>query len=213
MFIKIYFNDKPLFLCNAIDKTIEPYAHHDDAVFIDELNSHSVKTMIHEMQLPAVHAGIFLHGNFDELKRAFFKKFTLITAAGGFVLNEKDQVLIIFRRGKWDLPKGKLDKGESLEDCAVREVKEETGLRNIELVKPLTVTYHTYYEGTRFILKESHWFTMKITGEQELIPQTEEDILEIRWVNENELGKYKREAFPSVADVLDSFKKPNLFVG
>src|ERR1041385_2734909 len=119
MFIKIYFNDKPLFLCDAIDKIIEPFAHHDDAVFIDELNSHTVKTMIHEMQLPAVHAGIFLHENLDDLKKAVFKKFTLIIAAGGLVLNEKDELLIIFRRGKWDLPKGKVDKGESVEDCAI----------------------------------------------------------------------------------------------
>jgi len=213
MFIKIFFNDKPLFLCDAIDKTIEPYAHHDDAVFIDELDSHTVKTMIHEMQLPAVHAGIFLHENLDELKKAFFKKFTLIIAAGGLVLNEKDEVLIIFRRGKWDLPKGKLDHGEKVEDCAIREVKEETGLKIVALIKPLTVTYHTYHEGTRFILKESHWFIMQVTGEQKLTPQTEEDIINIKWVNENDLIKYKKDAFSSVADVLDSFKNPKLFVG
>jgi 8-oxo-dGTP pyrophosphatase MutT (NUDIX family) len=207
MHIKIYFNDKPLFLCNEIDETIQPYVHHDDAVFIDELNSHTIKTMIHEMQLPAVHAGIFLHPDIEELKKAFFKKFTLVQAAGGLVLNEEKEILLIFRRGKWDMPKGKLDKGEKLEDCAIREVEEETGLKKIELVSPFIITYHTYHEGTKFILKESHWYLMKVNGEQELIPQTEEDILEIRWVKENDLDKYKKESFPSVEDVLNFFQK------
>jgi 8-oxo-dGTP pyrophosphatase MutT (NUDIX family) len=207
MYVKIYFNNKPLFLCNEIDETIRPYAHHDDALFIDELNSHTIKTMIHEMQLPAVHAGIFFHPDLEELKKAFFKKFTLVKAAGGLVLNEKKEILLIFRRGKWDMPKGKLDKGEKLEDCAIREVEEETGLKKVELISPFTITYHTYHEGTKFILKESHWYIMKVDGEQELIPQTEEDILEIKWVKENDLDKYKKESFPSVADVLVSFQR------
>ena len=133
MFIKVYFDDKPLFLCDAIDKTIDPFIHHDDAVFIDELDTHTIKTMIHEMQQTKVHAGVFLHSNFEELKKAFFKKFTLVQAAGGLVYNEKKEILLIFRRGKWDLPKGKLDKGEKLEDCAVREVEEETGLTELTI--------------------------------------------------------------------------------
>ena len=207
MYIKIYFNDKPLFLCNEIDEIIQPYVHHDDALFIDELNSHTIKTMIHEMQLPAVHAGIFLHPDPEELKKSFFKKFTLVQAAGGLVLNEKKEILLIFRRGKWDMPKGKLDKGEKLEDCAIREVEEETGLKKIELVSPLTTTYHTYHEGTKFILKESHWYMMNVEGDQILTPQTEEDIFEIRWVNANDLDKYRKDSFPSIADVLGAFKK------
>jgi 8-oxo-dGTP pyrophosphatase MutT (NUDIX family) len=207
MYIKIYFNDKPLFLCDKIDEIIQPYVHHDDAVFIDELNSHTIKTMIHEMQQESVHAGVFFNNDLDELKKAFFKKFTLVQAAGGLVLNENEEILLIFRRGKWDMPKGKLDEGEKLEDCAIREVEEETGLENIKLVSPLTITYHTYHEGTKFILKESHWYIMKATGEQILTPQTEEDILAVRWVNMNDFDKYSKDCFPSIADVLEAFKK------
>jgi len=202
MHIKIYFDDKPLFLCDAIDPVIEPFIHHDDAVYIDELDTHTIKTMIHEMQLPSVHAGVFLHADLGELKKAFFKKFTLVQAAGGLVSNANDELLLIFRRGKWDLPKGKLDKGEKLEDCAVREVKEETGLTNIELLAPLLITYHTYHEGSKFVLKESHWYRMKVTGEQPLVPQTEEDILEIKWVDKSDLENYMKNSFPSVVDVL-----------
>src|SRR4030095_3659462 len=174
MFLKIYFGDKPLFLCNDISGIVQLYIHHDDAVFIDELNSHAIKTMIYEMQQPAIHAGVFYHSDFEELKKAFFKKFTLIQAAGGLVLNEKKEILLILRRGKWDMPKGKLDKGEKLEDCAIREVEEETGLKKVELISPLTITYHTYHEGTKYILKESHWYQMKVAGEQKLIPETNE---------------------------------------
>ena len=202
MYLKIYFDNKPLFLCDEVDEELQPYIHHDDAVFIDELDSHTVKSMIHEMQLEKVHAGVFFHPNLDELKKAFYKKFTIVQAAGGLVLNEKKQMLMIFRRGKWDLPKGKLDDGETLEECAVREVEEETGLCNIKLVSPLLITYHTYHEGTKFILKESHWYNMRVSGEQKLIPQTEEDIHEIKWVTAKDAQKLFPECFPSVIDVI-----------
>ena len=202
MYIKIYFDDKPLFLCDNIDETVEPYVHHDDAIFIDELDSHTVKSMIHEIQLPKIHAGVFFHHDLPLLKKTFFKKFTLVQAAGGVVSNENDEVLLIHRRGKWDLPKGKLDKGESLEECAVREVQEETGLKEIKLLNPLIVTYHTYHEGTRFILKESHWYTMQASKNQQLIPQTEEDILQIKWVAQKDIKPYLEHAFPSIVDVL-----------
>ncbi|HWR33349.1 MAG TPA: NUDIX domain-containing protein, partial [Chitinophagaceae bacterium] len=157
---------------------------------------------IHEMEQSSVHAGVFYHNNLQELKKAFFKKFTFIKAAGGLVLNEKNEILIIFRRGKWDLPKGKLDKGEELEDCAVREVEEETGLQNVQLISPLTVTFHTYHEGARFILKESHWYKMKVKGVQKLVPQTSEDISEIKWVAPANLEMFLNNTFPSVREVL-----------
>lgn len=207
MYLKIYFNDKPLFLCDTVDKTIRPFIHHDDAVFIDELNAHTVKTMIHEMQQPRVHAGIFQHPDLEELKKSFFKKFTLILAAGGLVKNHENKILMIFRRGKWDLPKGKLDKGEKIEDCAIREVEEETGLKNVKLNSLLLVTYHTYHEGTRFVLKESHWFSMIITGEQKLIPQTEEDIFDIKWIGPGDVNSYLPRSFPLISDVIEAAKQ------
>lgn len=204
MYIKIYFGNKPLFLCDAIDETTGPFVHHDDAVFIDELDSHTVKSMLHEMQLDKIHAGVFLHTDLDELKKAFFKKFTILKAGGGLVLNDKDEVLLIHRRGMWDLPKGKLEKGEKIEECAVREVEEETGLKNVQLVSPLVITWHTYHEGTKFILKESHWYYMKVNGAQELVPQTEEDIHRIEWVKQDALATYISGAFPSIKDVLEA---------
>ena len=129
-----------------------------------------------------------------------------IVAAGGLVINEEEKLLMIFRRGKWDLPKGKLDEDEKIEDCALREVKEETGLQNVKLLSPLTVTYHTYHEGTKFVLKESHWYLMAAKGKQKLIPQTEEDIFEIRWVNAANVNSYLPKSFPLIADIIESAK-------
>ncbi len=207
MYIKIYFNDKPLFLCDSIDKDIEPYYHHDDAIFIDDLNNHTIKSMLHEMQQPNVHAGIFLHNNFEELKKEFFKKFTIIKAGGGLVVNKKNEMLMIYRRNKWDLPKGKLDEGEDIPTCAIREVKEETGLKNINLENFLTLTYHTYYEGTKHILKETHWFVMHSLSEEKLIPQAEEQITEIKWAAEKDFTIYLQNSFALIYDVIKEAKK------
>ena len=202
MYIKIYFDDKPLFLCDAIDETIEPFKHHDDAIYIDEFSVHAVKSMIHEMEKQKIHAGVFLHTSLEALKKAFWKKFTIVQAAGGLVTNKNGEILMIFRRNRWDLPKGKLDKGETLEQCAVREVAEETGLKNIALQQPLLVTYHTYHESGKFILKESHWYTMKISDAQVLVPQAEEQIADARWVQKTQLAELLNNTFPSVKDVL-----------
>src|SRR5580692_6411110 len=161
MYIKIYFNDKPLFLCDRMTDEIRAYAHHDDAVLIDDFSHPGVNSMIHEMRNPKVHAGIFVHDNFEELKKAFWKKFQLVKAAGGFIRNDEGHILMMLRRGKWDLPKGKLDAGETLEQCAVREVGEETGLHEVQLEGPLPVTWHTYDENGKHILKETSWYRMK----------------------------------------------------
>ena len=120
MYLKIYFGNKPVFLCNERDQEIDEILHHPEAVLIDEFDKHAVNSLLHEIKKPDFHAGVILHSNLDELKKAFWKHFTIIKAAGGLVKNEKGEYLFIFRRGSWDLPKGKLDKGETIEQCAVR---------------------------------------------------------------------------------------------
>jgi len=202
MYIKIYFNDKPLFLCDQVNEEINSYAHHDDAVFIDEFSTPAVNSIIHEMRLEKVHAGIFVHPDLETLRKAFWKKFVLVKAAGGLVQNDAGKLLFMFRRNKWDLPKGKLDDGESLEQCAVREVEEETGLKDVHLGKPLLITYHTYDESGKHFLKETHWYRMTAPGDQSVIPQQEEQITEIKWVGEKDLRTLLRNTFPSIIDVL-----------
>lgn len=202
MFYKIYFGEKPIFLCDEIDETILPFIHHDDSVFIDELNSHTIKTLLHEMRQPSIHAIIFYHSDLAALTSNVFKKFKQIRAGGGVVVNEKSEVLMIFRRGKWDLPKGKLDPGETIENCAIREVMEETGLHKVTLIKPLVNTWHIYQEGASLILKQTDWFAMEVKGAPALIPQIEEDITDLKWVPPSELSFYQENTFPAVKEVL-----------
>lgn len=204
MHLKIYFNDKPLFLCDAMTPEIQAYAHHDDAVFIDDFSHHAVNAMIHEMRQAKVHAGIFLHAGLEELRKAFWKKFLLIKAGGGLVRNDEGRYLFMLRRGVWDLPKGKLDPGETIEQCAVREVGEETGLERVQLESPLLITYHTYDESGKHILKETHWFRMRVADTSGLKPQLEEQITELRWVAPGEFGGVLHHTFPSIRDVIQS---------
>jgi 8-oxo-dGTP pyrophosphatase MutT (NUDIX family) len=211
MYIKIYFNDKPLFLADGMTDEIQGYAHHDDAILIDEFSHPAVNSMIHEMRREKVHAGIFIHSDLTTLKKAFWKKFNLIQAGGGLVDNGKQAYLFMFRRGKWDLPKGKLDAGETLEQCAVREVGEETGLSAVQLASPLLITYHTYDENGKHILKETHWYRMSVSGHHVEIPmpdervakfQQYEAITEIVWADKEKIAELTKNTFPSIIDVL-----------
>lgn len=204
MYIKIYFNDKPLFLCDGMTDEIRRYAHHDDAVLIDEYSPPAVNAMIHEMRRESVHAGIFLHADLGVLKKAFWKKFILVKAAGGLVCDGNGQYLFMLRRGKWDLPKGKLDPGETLEQCAIREVGEETGLKGVRLDGPLLVTYHTYDENGHHILKETHWYRMTALPGQAIVPQREEQITELTWAGPGRIGGLLKNTFPSIIDVLQA---------
>lgn len=130
-----------------------------------------------------------------------------IIAAGGLVFNEQEELLMIFRRGYWDLPKGKLDKGETIEQCAVREVEEETGIRNITVIRFISITLHEYFDTylDENVIKESHWFHMNVKGYQILVPQTEEDISIIKWVSKAQLPEYLNNTYPNIESVLKIF--------
>ena len=128
-----------------------------------------------------------------------------IVAAGGIVENENKEILLIFRRGKWDLPKGKLDEGETIEECAVREVEEETGLRSIQQGELIEVTLHNYLEKGTEIEKETYWYAMKVEGEQNLVAQTEEDIEDIKWVKESELPLYLSNTYNNIIDIIEKY--------
>lgn len=139
-------------------------------------------------------------------KELAFKKFSelyeVIEAAGGLVKRENNKFLAIFRRGKWDLPKGKLEKDEIPEQGAVREVKEECGIAEIQLLNHITNTYHTYNLNHQTILKKTYWYEMFYSGHGELKPQTEEDITDAKWLDYSDLPMLINNTFPSIIDVL-----------
>jgi len=131
----------------------------------------------------------------DEIWKEFKKLFRIIEAAGGIVNKPNGDTLFIRRLGKWDLPKGKMEKGESREESAIREIEEETNLQNVELKDFINTTYHIYIErnGDR-VLKHTHWFEMFFDGEDTSKPQLEEGITEVAWKNTTQI---ENEVFPN----------------
>jgi 8-oxo-dGTP pyrophosphatase MutT (NUDIX family) len=205
MHIKIYFGDKPVFLCNEITKELNEILQHPDAVFIDEITNPAIKSILHEIKKDEFHAGVIWNSDLDKLKKVFFKNFTLIEAAGGIVQNNEKELLFIYRLNKWDLPKGKMEKGESPAECALREVEEETGVTNLTIKKKAGETYHTYDQFGRHFLKITHWFYMICPAVQKLVPQTAEDITEIKWVATKDIKDPIANTYPSIKDILSAF--------
>ncbi len=205
MQIKIYFNEKPVYLCDEIDDNLNEIMHHPDAVFIDELSTPAIKSLLHEIKKDDFHAGIIWNKDIEKLKKAFFKNFMLIEAAGGIVQNKEKEILFIFRRGKWDLPKGKMEKKESPEECAKREVEEETGVNDLKLKKKVGETYHTYDEFGKHILKTSHWFYFTSNYKQKPEPQTTEDITKTEWIKTKDIKLPMSNTFENIKDILERF--------
>lgn len=132
---------------------------------------------------------------------------TSMIAAGGIVINPKNEMLWIFRRGFWDLPKGKLEEGESVESCALREVAEETGLVHLKLKDLISITHHTYFDNYlhQEVNKETHWYWMTIEEEQTGNPQLEEDIEKIVWVKQEDLQYYLQNSYPTIQQLVPLF--------
>ena len=145
---------------------------------------------------------IQIEGNTSLNWRNFSTQFKLIEAAGGLVQNQSDEWLFIHRNGMWDLPKGKLEKGEGIEECAVREVAEECGIDEPTIIQPLSPTYHTYELKGKRILKKTHWYLMKSSDSSELVPQTEEGITEVKWVSTEEAKILSEASFGSIQEVI-----------
>ncbi len=130
------------------------------------------------------------------------KQFIHNKAAGGLVFNKKRELLLIKRLGKWDLPKGKLELGETKPIGAIREVEEECGIHGVSILKKLKSSYHVYPFENAWALKTSYWYSMNYEGDEKLIPQLEENITEAVWVNFKALDLDKLETYPAIAKVL-----------
>jgi len=138
--------------------------------------------------------------------KAFLKQVkqsvTVIEAAGGLVKNENRDLLFIYRNDKWDLPKGKIEKGETIREAAVREVEEECNIVVNKLGKKICKTYHVYIYKDEVVLKKTHWYKMKAKGQNKLKPQKEEGITDVRWFKPNDIDAILANTFPSILDVL-----------
>jgi 8-oxo-dGTP pyrophosphatase MutT (NUDIX family) len=179
---KIFINNTPLYLMETHAVSTE-WKNQPKSIVMPYIDRKSLFWYIDKLEKNAEMNYILLHSNDLEKLWADFKSiYKIIQAAGGVVENVDGKTLLIFRRNFWDLPKGKIDKGETKEHAAVREVQEETGIQQIELLNPVRTTYHTYPQKEKRILKETFWFKMK-TQETDLLPQAEEDIEQAIWVD------------------------------
>ena len=154
---------------------------------------------------PAEDSLFLLHDNLPQLWRNFSSLFNPIVAAGGVVKNKEGKYLLIYRLNTWDLPKGKVEKGEPIRKAAIREVHEECGLSNLKICGNLNPTYHTYVLKGKPILKTTHWFEMAYTGSSaQLTPQLEENITKASWMNVRGLNGAKKNMYPLIADLLNA---------
>lgn len=205
MKIKIYFDDKPVYLCDEMDADLNEILHHPDAVFVDELSTPAINSLLHEIKKEDFHAGIIWNPDLNKLQKAFFKHFKIVEAAGGIVQNEKKELLFIFRKGKWDLPKGKMEKNETQELCAEREIIEETGIKKLLLKKKVGETFHTYDDFGKHILKISHWFYFTASSSEILEPQLAEDITDIEWIKTKDIKQPVGNTYENIKDILRTF--------
>lgn len=183
---KVFINDRPLVFVNVYTSPI-PKEYEGYAILNDQ--STTLKAAIKLLEAGKETGVVYMSAEADQSWKAFVSLYVLIVAAGGLVENEKGEFLFIYRKGKWDLPKGKAEYDETPEMTALREVEEECGLKNLKIEKELTKTFHTYKEKGKYILKETYWYLMSVKGNQKLVPQTEEGITAVKWISENRIAK------------------------
>ncbi|WP_298536235.1 NUDIX domain-containing protein [uncultured Algibacter sp.] len=187
---KVFVGDKPIVLTTVVEK--ETYFKNyllktvNMAKVIRKLNTSSLK----EVRL--------IHKKEDKLIKKFLRKLPNVIAGGGKVYNDKGDILFIYRNDKWDLPKGKAERKESIEETSIREVTEETGVTGLEIVKPLDTTYHIFKRNGRYKIKITYWFEMKTNFKGKLYPQENEGITKVAWLDSEEATKALENSYANI---------------
>lgn len=203
---KIYINGTPLFLTSTKDFPSIQLKGNNSIKMRYIGKKKFMHNYIDLLEKNTSFDAIILHSsNLDEMWDHFQSIYKIIEASGGVVVNDKKDVLMIYRLGFWDLPKGKIELGESKKEAAIREVQEETGIDKVYLQEFIHTTYHTYSnkKGKR-ILKISYWYTMETT-ESELIPQEEEGIEKAVFTNLESFFSEPKEIYGNILDVLEKY--------
>lgn len=195
---KVFVNQKEIILTSTAPK--------GTGVKVLPLKSTPFKNIIRIIRTTRVKRLYLTHDNPKKLLSGFKKKLPVTIAAGGVVQNEEGKLLFIYRKKRWDLPKGRIDKGETLEGAAKREVKEETGVKKIKVGKLAGVTYHVFKRNNRYQLKETHWFFMKTSYKGVLTPEFKEDITKASWKNKSKTAKAIKKTYPNIEDLFDKSK-------
>jgi 8-oxo-dGTP pyrophosphatase MutT (NUDIX family) len=187
---KVFVNDKPLFLTNEIQKET------DFQLFL--LESIDIRQLVIKIFQNKINKAYLYHPDEKEILRTLKSKLRVNKAGGGLVYNSKGEVLFIFRNGKWDLPKGGVEKGEKNKAAALREVEEETGVSGLQPMKKLQKTYHIFKRNGAYKLKITHWYEMKTDFDGVLFPQADEGIEKAEWLNPEQINEALKNSYQNI---------------
>ena len=187
---KVFVNNKPLFLTNKIMKET------DFKLFL--LESIDIKELVSKIFNNKIESAYLYHPDEKEILKTLKQKIPVQKAGGGLVYNKNGDILFIFRNGKWDLPKGGIEKNEKIEETAIREVEEETGVNKLVITEKLEKTYHIFKRNGRYKLKITHWFEMKSDFEGIPKGQIEEGIEKVVWISPKDLPTVLENSYENI---------------
>ena len=187
---KVFVNDKPLFLTNHISKET------DFQLFL--LESIDIEQLIVKIFQNKINKAYLYHPDESLIMKTLKAKIPVCKAGGGLVYNKNREVLFIFRNGKWDLPKGGIEKGEGIEDTAMREVEEETGVNGLSISHKLQKTYHVFRRNSKYKLKITHWFEMESDFDGTPQGQLEEGIEKVAWLNPEQIKEALKNSYENI---------------
>ncbi|MDB5021982.1 MAG: hydrolase [Pedobacter sp.] len=191
----VYINNNSLFITDSIPEHLEDFQEL-------QLANLNFKTFYKEVKKEAAEHYVIINENPKAVWKSIKKSCEVIKAAGGLVKNENDEYLFIFRNKRWDLPKGKVEKGEKMKQAALREVEEECGVKILQNNEKLCRTYHFYELSGKIVLKKTNWYNMTVKGSPKLIPQKEEGITRAEWLGQGQLQPVLDNTYPLIRDVL-----------
>ena len=191
---KIFVGNKPIILTTTVEseKDFKNY-------LIDSVDIHKV---LHNLKKEKYKSIRLIGDNEKLLLKKFLKLLPNIVAGGGKVLNPEGKILFIFRNGKWDLPKGKAEHKETIDETALREVEEETGVTGLTITKPLDITYHIFKRNNQYFIKITYWFEMYSEFDGKLLPQEKEGITKVKWVSPKKLKKIKKNVYANIEGLI-----------
>ena len=191
---KVFVNDKPIVLTTEVSKET------DFKNYL--LKTVKIGKVIKDLRKPSIKEARLIGKNEKKLLKKFLKKLPNVIAGGGKVYNEKGEILFIYRNDKWDLPKGKVDRKETIEAAALREVEEETGVKNLKIIKPLETTYHIFKRNGRHRIKITYWFEMKTSYTGKLQPEEIEGITKVEWLNQNQIQNALENSYANIKTLI-----------
>lgn len=195
---KIFYDNRFIILTGKITKSFEK----NDGLFLKYSKKNELEEMLRAFeQFKHINSCYIFSDNEEDLLEVTKSCYTIVEAAGGVVKRNDGKMLAIFRQGKWDLPKGKIEKGEFYKQAALREVQEECGLEKIEVGAKICDTYHVYPHKDNMVLKRTVWYEMKLQSNEVPILQASEGITDFMWFDYNSAAEIMKNTYESLKDI------------